>query len=235
MRFLVTRPQPACARTAQRIRALGHEADEMPLLAETVIAPKHLDLTGVSALAVTSSRVASALSAHPQLDQVRALPVFAVGNRTAGALLSAGWRDVRSAGGTASDLARLIIGERPRGTVLYLSAADRAAALEDDLGRAGILCRVCEVYRMDQITALADSVRRRLEAGAYDGVLIFSRRTADAFAAALQGPPAVNLARMPRVYAISPQAGAPLTGMTDLEIAAEPTEDGVLDVSLRPR
>jgi len=235
MRFLVTRPQPDCARTAQKIRAMGHEADEMPLLVETAIVPEALDLTGVSALAVTSSRVADALSGHAQQDRLKAFPAFAVGDRTADALKSAGWHEVQSAAGTAADLAHLITGARPSGTVLYLAAADRAAALEDDLGRAGIDCRVVEVYRMDQITELADSVRTRLEKGDYDGALVFSRRTAEALAVALKGLQAANLPRMPRVYAISPQAGDPLSGVTELEIAAEPTEDGVLDASLRAR
>ena len=54
-RIWITRAQPGAEVTAERVRALGHEAIVAPLLAVRVLPDVTVDLAGVSALAFTSA------------------------------------------------------------------------------------------------------------------------------------------------------------------------------------
>ena len=54
-RIWITRAQPAADVTAERVRALGHEAMVAPLLAVRPVEPEPIDLEGVAALAFTSA------------------------------------------------------------------------------------------------------------------------------------------------------------------------------------
>src|SRR5258708_2588521 len=63
----ITRAQPGAASTAERVRALGHEAIVAPLLAVRALEDVQVDLRGVAALAFTSAngvRAFSGLSAE---------------------------------------------------------------------------------------------------------------------------------------------------------------------------
>ena len=82
MRLLVTRPEPDCHKTAERIRALGAEAVEAPMLELEATLPERFDLAGITGIAVTSARVAKLLKDHVQKPELAKLPVFCVGNRT---------------------------------------------------------------------------------------------------------------------------------------------------------
>ena len=71
MRFLVTRPQPDCRRTAEKLRALGHVADEAPVLKTVEVRSAQFGLDGVSALAFSSRRSVAVLSAQGRIDALR--------------------------------------------------------------------------------------------------------------------------------------------------------------------
>ena len=82
----ITRAQPAAELTAQRVRALGHEALVAPLLAVRTLPDVSIDLAGVAALAFTS---ANGVRAFADLSGERSLRVFAVGAATAQAAAAA--------------------------------------------------------------------------------------------------------------------------------------------------
>lgn len=235
MRFLVTRPQPECRRTADLIRAADHIADEAPLLEFRAEAPVQLDLTGVSALAFTSGRALDALASHRQLEQLFTLPVFTVGDRTAAACRQAGFKSVSSANGDAAALATLLVANRRTfqgGRVLYLAARDRSADFEALLDERGIKCDTAIVYRMETATALADDVRTVLCNSGYDGILVYSRRTAETLLQLLKTScPDAIFSRL-RVYAISQQAAEPLSGYMSVEAADAPREKALMELVL---
>lgn len=234
MRFLVTRPQPDCHRTAERIRQLGHDAVEEPMLVMRETLSNVLPNGPFAGLVVTSGRVVELLKNHPQADGLKSLPVFAVGNRSAELMRSAGWQDVRSANGSSGDLVDLILGEPLSGPLLYPAARDRAADLEAVLQECGISCVVVEAYAMEQVANLTKETARDYAAGHYDGVLIYSQRTAEAFLHALQAlDPDAVLPRQ-KVFAISKQAGKPLESRTCVCVSQSPTEDAVLNLALNP-
>jgi len=235
MRFLVTRPQPECRRTADLIRAAGHIADEMPLLKFRAEAPSQFDLKAVSALAFTSPRALDALAAHQQLEQMRDLPVFTVGDRTAAACRQAGFKSVSSADGDAAVLGALLAANRhvvEGGKVLYPAARDRSADFEALLEERDIHCDTVIVYSMVAAAALADDVRNVLCEGGYDGIVVYSRRTAETLLQLLKsGCPDAIFSDL-RVYAISQRAGEPLSGYMSVEAADAPSEKALMELVL---
>src|SRR4051812_12438776 len=97
----ITRAQPGADATAERVRALGHEALVAPLLAVRALEDVEIDLIGVAALAFTS---ANGVRAFADLSPERQIRVFAVGSTTAQAARAAGFRLVLSADGDVEAL-----------------------------------------------------------------------------------------------------------------------------------
>src|SRR5437764_9428286 len=104
MRLLVTRPEPDATRSAQALRALGHEVLVAPLLwTQTIDA----DFAGpYGAVLMTSTNAARAITPHPRSAELRGLPVYTVGSHTAHATREAGFTNVESAAGALADLVR---------------------------------------------------------------------------------------------------------------------------------
>lgn len=234
-RFLVTRPQPDCKRTADRLRALGHVADEAPLLIFRHEPWEPLGASGVSALAFSSSRAVAALVAGGAIAALRGLPVFAIGRATAGACKDAGFADVRSADGGIEDLGRLILAETDSlrgGTVLYPAARERAGDLEGMLSLGGLSCQTVAVYRMEPAADLPGPAIDLLQKSAYRGISIYSKRTAETFLS-LAGEAGLqaHFGTM-RIFAISAQAAEPLRDVMPVNVAAEPNEKSLFESML---
>ncbi|WP_289035256.1 uroporphyrinogen-III synthase [uncultured Roseibium sp.] len=232
MRFLLTRPAPDCARSAARLRALGHEAVEAPMLKMVATDPGALDLAGVSAVTVTSGRVAGLLANRSDLSALLELPVYTVGNRSAEAMRAAGFDRVLSANGDFADLVNLILDEAPSGRVLYLAAADRAGDLEGHLHRGSVACDLVEVYRMDPVRDLEPAVLEVLKSGDLDALLLYSRRTAEALLSVLADHELMGLLSSLRVIAISQQVASALPDTACVEVAAHPTEEALFAQAL---
>src|SRR5262249_5143082 len=178
VRLLVTRPQHDGERTAARLRARGHEVTLAPLLridAVDVEVPRE----PLSAVVMTSANAARAIARHPRRDALTALTAFTVGRHTAEAARAAGFRQVECAAGDTDDLAALL---RARFTeqsapLLYLAGEDRAG----DLAASGVPLLTAVAYRAVKVERFAPDVAVALAQGALDGVLHFSRRSAQAY------------------------------------------------------
>src|SRR5437763_12493241 len=107
MRLLVTRPEPAGARTAARLRALGHDVLLMPVLRIEFIANPELGSGSFGALILTSAKAVEALAQFQRLGELRTLPAYTVGRRTAEAARAVGFAPI-SADGNQEDLVALI-------------------------------------------------------------------------------------------------------------------------------
>ena len=127
MRFLVTRPEPDAERTAKTLRSQGHAVTIAPLLRVETLENVEIGAGPWAAILVTSANAARAIAAHKHVAELRALPVLAVGERSADAMRSAGFADVSSAEGAAGDLTGLAAKRLKRGDLLlYLAGADRS-------------------------------------------------------------------------------------------------------------
>ena len=156
VRLLVTRPEPDAERTAAALRAHGHAVTVAPLLRVETLADAELGAGPWAAILVTSANAARAIAAHKRVAELRALPVFAVGERSAQAMRAAGFADVSSAEGAAGDLTRLAAERLKHGEpLLYLAGADRSSDIAADLAAQNFLVRTVVVYRAVQANTLA--------------------------------------------------------------------------------
>ena len=180
MRLLLTRPEPDAQRTAAALRAQGHDVITAPLLRIERAADAKIGEGPWAAILITSANAAPAVAAHARVTQLRALPVFAVGRRSAEAMAAAGFADVTSADGNVNDLARLVVARlQPAARLLYLAGEDRSGDLAGDLRTRGFAVETTLIYRAIAVTSLPPAAADALASG-IDGVLHFSRRSAEA-------------------------------------------------------
>ena len=152
MRIWVTRAQPQAAATAARLSTLGHEPVVAPVIEPRLVPFGLEDLAEAEVLAVTSQAGVAALARFA--PQLKALPVFAVGDATAAAASQAGFERVYSASGRVGDLVAMIAARPGLGTIVHVSAREPAGDLVGDcLGAALFLaggvdrCCCCTVLR----------------------------------------------------------------------------------------
>jgi uroporphyrinogen-III synthase len=226
MRLLVTRPEPDNERTAATLRAAGHDVTLAPLLYIEAVSDADLGALPFAGILITSANGARSLADHPRRGELLVLPMLAVGRSSAEAARLAGFADVISADGDATDLARLAAA-RFAGAVLpllYLAGEDRSA----EMNLPGLTVRTVVAYRAAKAKAFPPPVLEALQRGALDGVLHFSRRSVESyldcsrsiFAAALR----------PVHYCLSARAAEPLkaAGAVHIQVAERPDEASLL-------
>ena len=131
-----------------------------------------------------------------------------------------------SADGDVHDLARLaaqaFAGASP--PLLYLAGEDRSG----ELTVPGLAVRTVVVYRAAKAEHLSPAARTALEQGGIDGVLHFSRRSVESYLDCCRD--FVGPALKPMHYCLSARAAEPLrlAGATQIHVAAQPDEAGLL-------
>ena len=188
MRLIVTRPEPDASRTAQALVALGHAPILSPMLDVVADPAAALPKRDFQAVLVTSGNAVRALAAHRERGRVEALPLLAVGDQTALIAKRSGFVGARSAGGAVDDLAALVERQlRPGdGPLLHVAGEVVAGDLAGRLAAAGFEVERAVLYRTHARPRLAEAAADALRDGGADGVLLYSRRSAAAFAQALR-------------------------------------------------
>ncbi|MEJ1159938.1 uroporphyrinogen-III synthase [Prosthecomicrobium sp. N25] len=233
MRLLVTRPEPEASRTAEALRARGHEAIIAPALEIVADRSVPLPAEGVQAVVATSANAPAALAGRPDATPLLHLPFLAVGGATARAARRAGFDRVVSADGAVGDLAATVARSvSPEGgALLYVAGRDRTGDLEGLLERAGFAVRLAEVYRAEPARVPPAEARAALLANRVDGVLIFSKRSAETVVSWLTelraGGNPVHVA----VHAISEAAAEPFlrAGFERVRVAARPNSEALFE------
>ena len=231
MRIWVTRAQPQADATAARLISLGHEPVVAPVIHTQALPISLADFAGAGALALTSQAAVAALA--DLVDQLKHLPVFAVGDSTKKAAQQAGFERVYSAQGNVSDLAALIAGNAApergppiAGPIIHASALEPAGNLVGDLIKAGYLARRVAVYRT--IGAALKQVPPSV-----DALMIHSAAAAKAVAGLISADQARGL----RLYGLSDDAVLPLNAFNFANKAIAPfaNETSILSLlSLNP-
>jgi uroporphyrinogen-III synthase len=188
VRLIVTRPEPEATRTGRALMRLGHAAILSPALDIVHFPTAPIRERPYQAVLVTSANAVRALAARPSLPFGRDLPLLAVGDHTALEAKRAGFAAARSAGGAFADLVALAAeslwpGDGP---LLYAAGENRSGDLAAALGAKGFAVETAVLYRADPHPSLANVAKDALAAGAVDGVLLYSRRSAASFALALR-------------------------------------------------
>jgi uroporphyrinogen-III synthase len=226
VRLLLTRPEPDMQRTAAALRAQGHDVIAAPLLRIEPAPEVQIAAERWAAVLITSANAAHAVAAHARISELRALPVFAVGRRSAEAMAAAGFADVSSADGNVSDLARLVAARmEPAAPLLYLAGEDRSGDLAGDLRARGFAVETIVVYRAIAATSLPPAATLALASG-IDGVLHFSRRSAEAYVDAARAVGMLTNALKPVHYCLSALVAEPLAqaGAAAIRVAERPNE-----------
>lgn len=220
MRLLVTRPEADAARTADALRARGHEVVVAPLLR---IEPVNAEFGGpFDAVLMTSANAARAIAAHPRAGELFSLPCLTVGDRSAEAARAAGFTRVESADGALPDLVRLVTQRHTNGRLLYLAGEDRAG----EFSSHGVAVETAAVYRAVAVEQLPPDVAR----AQLDGVLHYSRRSAATLLRLAEKAGALNAVLGLAHYCLSAEVAAPLraAGAQRIAVAASPTESALL-------
>ncbi len=180
MHLLITRPRNDAEALAAELAEHGITSAIEPLL-EIRNLDAAVDFKGVQAILITSANGARALAAA---SPERNLPVFAVGDGSAQTARDLGYGQVESAGGDVDDLAALVGRSlKPEGGTLLHAAG---SALAGDLGGAmvdiGFDYRRVVLYEAVKSDGLSEACRSTIAADGFDGVLLYSPRTARSFA-----------------------------------------------------
>jgi uroporphyrinogen-III synthase len=232
VRLLVTRPQEDGERTAATLRARGHSVLVAPLLRIEPLAAADIGPGPFAAVLTTSANAAHAVARHARIGELRGLPLYTVGPRSADAARAAGFADVRSADGDALDLVALVAGRLAGSAapLLYLAGEDRTVDLTEELGRHGLAVRTVVVYRAAAAERFPPEAAQAIAAGELDGVLHYSRRSAAAFVRCAEADglrdPALGLTH----YCLSAQVAAPLieAGAATIRLAPRPIEAALI-------
>ncbi len=205
----ITRAQPGADGTAERVRAMGHEAVIGPLLAVQMLTDAVVDLRGVAALAFTS---ANGVRAFADASGERGLKVFAVGAATALAARKAGFKSVLSADGDVAALAEGIAVRRGelRGAILHPGALEPAGDLAGALESHRIETRRLILYETVPVEVASEAAEAFSRC---DAVLLHSARAAQVLVKLLKQHPAPHLRALGLSKAVvKPLSRTPMAG-----------------------
>lgn len=183
--MLVTRPEPDAQSTILRLKALDIEAVAGSLMTLEVLDTSLPPADGFAAMAVTSSNAFRALADRGALHDYRQLPVFAVGTRTAFEAEGLGFRQVTDTGGTLDELVNVLSRAELNGPVFYPAGKHLSGDMAKALAPFGVMVVTTRVYDMVPVEQLPDMAVQGLADGSISAVLLYSRRTAELFVAAV--------------------------------------------------
>ncbi len=218
MNILITRPEPGASATAARLAALGHHPILAPCLSIKARAPNLPEAP--AGIIITSGQAIPALPAAYQN-----LPVFCVGDATAGRLRESGFCAVLSANGDAGDLLDLITAHRLPGTHLLATGERHGQLLTRQLRDAGIAVIRRAVYTASPAKTLTPEAEAALASQNIGAALFYSAETVRAFAR-LKPPFTETIT----AFALSPAVAAPLAALpwSEIRVALAPTEADLL-------
>jgi len=218
LNILITRPEPGASATAARLQSLGHHPILAPCL---IISPLQTTLPpNPAAIIITSGQVIPALPASYQGTKI-----FCVGDATAGRLRAAGFTQVESANGDATDLFRLIRSKNLPGTHLLVTGKGLGLPLAAQLRgeKTKIIRRA--VYTAKAVKSLPPTAAAALAAEQINAALFYSAESARAFIR-LKPAGTANI----EALALSEAVAAPLHVLpwTKIRVALAPTEADLL-------
>jgi uroporphyrinogen-III synthase len=231
MRLLVTRPREDAETIAGLLRARGHHAVIAPLLEIRLHSGDPLPLEGVQAILATSANGVRALAARTAR---REIPLYAVGPQTAETARQSGFSSVRSAEGDAAALVEIVAAQLDphQGVLFHAAGAETAGRLRQALAARGFQVETSVLYEAAQIERLPDNVAAELGAGALDGVLLFSPRSARIFASLVEAAGLSEACAKLGAYCISAATAAALGGanFSRVSVAGAPNQEAMLSL-----
>ncbi len=232
MHLLVTRPQKDAEDLAQVLLAHGHDVTVDPLMSIVFHPETPLTRTGVQALLITSANGLRAMRSRADFSEWLKLPIVAVGPTTAALAREAGFASVFEAEGDVVSLVKLVQQtlEPDGGPLLHIAGTVVAGDLKGALEADGFWVERAVLYEAKTAASLSKKAVEGLRSGAIEGVLLYSKRSAETFvdlcrSAGLTG----NLSGL-NAYCLSANAALPLQnlGLLGIHVASAPNEADLL-------
>lgn len=239
MRVLLARAEEDAGRSARFLARLGVSSIVAPVIEtrDGVESPPEGTFDG---MIVTSAKAASRLE---RLDaELRNLPVFAVGPRTARAIGSHGANEVHVSAGDAEalirDIPRIL---PPPARLLHVAGRNRKSEPAQSLRKLGYEVSLWTAYVAEAVGELPEPARRALAEDAVDAALHYSPRSAKLLielvehvdGSGSQADIRASFAKLHHVV-ISPDVAAILrnAGFEHVDVAPEPNEKAMFRVLL---
>jgi uroporphyrinogen-III synthase len=222
MKLIVTRPEEDAGALLAKLAGLGHAAVALPLLKIVPRQDIHIPARDYQAICATSANAVRALG---KAGRLAAIPVLTVGLQSLQAARDAGFAKCEAYGGDVRGLAGFITGnlDPAHGPILYLSGAETSGDLEGTLGEAGF-----DVTRLVLYDAVALAHAALPSLREYDGVLLYSPRSARIWTAQIAKAGQEEAARTFRHYCLSANVAAALPPSWPASVAAKPEEAAIL-------
>lgn len=234
MHLLVTRPRKDAEALAQVLQARGHGVTVDPLMSIEFHPETPLTRTGVQALLITSANGLRAMKRRTDFSEWLKLPLVAVGPTTAALARDAGFPSVFEAAGDVVSLVQLVRQklEPDGGPLLHIAGTIVAGDLKGALEADGFWIERAVLYEAKTAASLSEKTIEGLHSGAIDGVLLYSKRSAETF---------VDLCRLAgltdhlsglNAYCLSANAALPLQniGLQGIHVASAPNEADLLSL-----
>ncbi len=228
---LVTRAEPGATQTTNRLKQNGFLGEKLPAikLTQTSIVFNQQNYKG--ALIFTSQ---NGVQFAPRAPFRHAKQVFCVGDATAQAARQAGFKNIHSARGDANDLKQFIRENwKPNdGTLLHMGNSTPRGNIVQDLNDEGYDAEFLPVYQSKIHPDFEEKFRHRLQMDLkLDVILVHSPMAAEFIDLALQDWSQLSSITLPKVVAISPDAGNPLKDLFNEKVicAAKPNEISLLE------
>ncbi len=231
MRILLTRAPEDAARTAEKLKAQGHQVLISPVFE---IQPRDAEwpkgvIDGVVATSAQAFEQAQFADDSPLPEARRLFRLFIVGSKTAEAAKKCGFTGELFVGQNAKELADALIAKMPPyARLAYLAGHDRKSELETRCKEARLEIIPVEIYEARAAASLSKEAVAALKASEVDAIMHFSRRSTETFLklAETSGVDAKPI----RHIAISNDAATPLhaAGATFIVTAFEPKEAAML-------
>ncbi len=233
VRLLITRPSEDAEPLAALLGERGIETVLEPLISVTDVEGPELDLAleGVQALLITS---ANGIRAFARRQQDRGLTVYAVGDASARAAKELGFENVKSATGDVQALTALVREDLDPdgGALVHVAGTHVAGDLSGELEKAGFEVRREVLYEARAAKAFGLETLEALRAGAFDGVLLFSPRTAGVFARLAAEAGLAEACKNLAAYCLSQAVAEEAQSLDwrEIIVAPEPNQDALLKV-----
>ena len=233
MRLLVTRPEPDASLFAEELRGLGHEPILQPLLEFRALNFDPAKLRAAQALIITSGNCLRALEETSLFAHVTHVPLYCVGEGTAGRAQAMGFKNLLATADTAEQLVAKIIASGSRNAALvHLTGEHQAFDLAEALSREGFRIKTVRVYSMEACREFAPAIDAMLKAGDVNGVILMSPRTAEIYVSLCHRHGVADCAKSPLYFCLSKNVAAMLASLkpNHVRVSGKPNRTALLEL-----
>jgi uroporphyrinogen-III synthase len=223
MKLIVTRPVEDNEALIGKLMSLDHETIALPLIEIVARPAAQISEIAYQAACITSANAIRVIDVSTAIKQ---LPLYTVGPQSKGEAQRRGFPHVSAHGGDVNGLSHFIKNHLApeAGPILYLSGAETSGDLEGKLKSYGFSVDRVIAYdaRPREVTDLAQLLQNA------DGVLLYSPRTAQLWAAQLEKHGCLAQAENLIHFCLSVNVANKLPRQLKKKISASPNEGDML-------